>query len=278
MQSLRQTISGQVRSLMGTSGASSLPARPPGDDGLYGPGTVGWRVHGDFPAMMIGGVAALLLQMLHPAALAGVWDHSNFRRDMQGRLRRTAHFIAGTTFGSTAFAEAQIAHVRRIHDRVGGALQDGTPYHANDPAVLTWVHATGARSFLDAYIRYREPWMSAADKDRYFAESAGIARRLGAEDVPTTSAEIDAYIEAMRPALSVDARTREVVRLILSPPAPNPLIEPVTKVMLDAGVDLLPGWASAMHGVGVAPLRRPLVRAGGGGLGLVLRWALAGAR
>lgn len=276
MQSLRHTIAGQVRTLMGSSGSSALPARPPGDDGLFGKDAVAWRVHGDFPAMMIGGVAALMLQMLHPAALAGVWDHSNFRRDMQGRLRRTAHFIAGTTFGSTAYAEAQIAHVRRIHDRVGGTLVDGTPYYANDPAVLTWVHATGARSFLDAYIRYREPFMSRAEQDRYFAESADIARRLGAEDVPVTRAGIDTYIESMRPALTVDERTREVIRRVLSPPAPNPLIEPVTRVMLDAGVDLLPGWASAMHGVSVAPHRRPLVRAGGGGLGLVLRWALAG--
>src|SRR5207237_10791125 len=117
-----------------------VPPRPPGDDGLFGPGSVGWKVHGDFPAMMMGGVAALLMQMLHPAALAGVWDHSNFRRDMQGRLRRTAQFIAGTTFGSTAHARQLIDRVRRIHARVDGVLEDGTPYTADDPEVLTWVH------------------------------------------------------------------------------------------------------------------------------------------
>ncbi len=275
MQPLRNAIAGQVRSMMGTTKATPLPPRPPGDDGLFGPGSVGWKVHGDFPAMMIGGVAALLMQMLHPAALAGVWDHSNFRRDMQGRLRRTAQFIAGTTFGSTEYAHGLIDRVRRIHDRVDGTLPDGTPYYANDPAVLTWVHATGARCFLDAYIRYREPFMGRAEQDRYFAEAAVVARALGADDVPVTRAGIDAYIEATRPRLVSDARTREVTRILLSHPAPNPFVAPVSKVMMDAGLDLLPGWAARMQGVGVPVLRRPLVRAGSGGLATLLRWGLA---
>lgn len=274
MQPLRHAIAKQVRALMGTDRPTPLPARPPGDDGLFGPGSVGWRVHGDFPAMMIGGVAALLMQMLHPAALAGVWDHSNFRRDMQGRLRRTAQFIAGTTFGGTGYADQLIARVRRIHDAVGGTLQDGTPYRANDPEVLTWVHATGARAFLDAYVRYREPLMTRADQDRYFAETAEVARRLGASDVPVTRAGIDAYIESMRPALLADARTREVTRILMAHPAPNPFVAPITRVMMDAGIDLLPRWAAAMQGVGVPAHRKPLVRASSGGLGMVLRWGL----
>ena len=275
MQPLRRAIAGQVRQMMGTTKAVPLPPRPPGDPGLFGPGSIGWQVHGDFPAMMMGGVAALLMQMLHPAALAGVWDHSNFRRDMQGRLRRTAQFIAGTTFGSTAHAHQLIDRVRRIHDRVGGTLPDGTPYQANDPDVLLWVHATGARCFLDAYRRYRAPWLTLADQDRYFAETAVVARALGSAEPPTTRAGIDAYIEGMRPQLSTDARTREVTRILLSHPAPNPLVAPLSGVMTEAGIDLLPRWAATMQGVGVSAPRRPLVRAGGGGLGLVLRWALS---
>ncbi|QXQ07727.1 DUF2236 domain-containing protein [Sphingosinicellaceae bacterium] len=275
MQPLRNAIAGQVRQMMGTKRSTPLPPRPPGDDGLFGPGSIGWKVHGDFPAMMIGGVSALLLQMLHPAALAGVWDHSNFRRDMTGRLRRTAQFIAGTTFGSTEHAHQLIDRVRRIHDRVDGTLLDGTPYFANDPAVLTWVHATGARSFLDAYVRYREPWLSRAAQDRYFAESAVVARLLGAGDVPDTRRDIDAYIEATRPALVADARTLEVTRILLSHPAPNPMIAPINRVMLDAGVDLLPRWAADMQGLGIPAHRKPLVRAGGSGLATVLRWALS---
>ena len=185
--------------MMGTTKAQPLPPRPAGDPGLFGPGSMGWQVHGDFPAMMMGGVAALLMQMLHPAALAGVWDHSNFRRDMQGRLRRTAQFIAGTTFGSTAHAHQLIDRVRRIHDRVGGTLPDGTPYQANDPDVLLWVHATGARCFLDAYRRYRAPWLTHGRSGPLFcrnrgggagagqcraADDAGRHRRLYRGDAP----------------------------------------------------------------------------------------------
>ncbi len=275
MQPLRNAIAGQVRQMMGTAKGVPMPPRAPGDHGLLGPNTIASRVHADFPAMMIGGVAALLLQMLHPAALAGVWDHSNFRKDMQGRLRRTAQFIAGTTFGGTEHATALIDRVRRIHDRVDGILQDGTPYSANDPAVLTFVHATGARCFLDAYIRYREPWLSLREQDRYFAETAEIARRLGAEDIPVTRRDIDAYLEAMRPAMVADARTRDVVGVILSHPAPNVFVAPVSRVMLDAGIDLLPPWAAALHGLDRPRYRKPFVRAGGGGVGLVLRWALS---
>src|SRR5688500_2812244 len=144
------------------------------DDGLFGRSAVAWRVHGDLTSMMVGGVAGLLLQMLHPAVLAGVWDHSNFRADMHGRLRRTARFIALTTYGGRDEAEAAIARVRRIHDRVGGALPDGAPYAANDPSLLAWVHVTEATCFLDAWIRYAEPGMPAAHQDRYFAEMARV--------------------------------------------------------------------------------------------------------
>src|SRR5690606_38331121 len=103
-------------------------SRPPGDPGLFGPESASWQVHSDFTSMFAGGVAALLLQALHPRVLAGVWDHSNFRADMLGRLRRTAQFIAGTTFGSRADAERLIGRVRAIHQGVRGVTADGQPY------------------------------------------------------------------------------------------------------------------------------------------------------
>lgn len=122
--------------------------QPLGDPGLFGPDSVTWRVHGDFPAMMAGGIAALMLQTLHPAALAGVWDHSNFRADLVGRLRRTTAFVAGTSYAPVSEAERLIARVRRIHERVRGVTDVGQPYEANDPALLTWVHVTEVSSFL----------------------------------------------------------------------------------------------------------------------------------
>ena len=242
-------------------------------DGLFGPTAVAWRVHGDVTSMMVGGVAGLLLQMLHPAVLAGVWDHSNFRADMHGRLRRTARFIALTTYGGRAEAEATIKRVRLIHHRVSGTMPNGEAYSANDPALLAWVHVTEATSFLDAWIRYAEPRMSAADQDRYFAEMERVATALGADPIPRSRSEARALIRAMRPQMVCDARTREVARLVLRQPAPSLMAEPLQALTMQAGVDLLPAWARQMHGLPAPPLSRPFVRAGMLGVARTLRWA-----
>jgi uncharacterized protein (DUF2236 family) len=242
-------------------------------DGLFGPGAIAWRVHGDVTSMMVGGIAGLLLQMLHPAVLAGVWDHSNFRADMHGRLRRTARFIALTTYGGRAEAEAVIARVRGIHDRVRGTLPDGVPYAANDPALLAWVHLTEATSFLDAALRYTEPGMSAADQDRYFAEMAQVAAALGADPIPRSRAQARALFGEFRPQLRTDARTREVARLVLTQRAPQRMAEPLQALTMQAGIDLLPDWARRMHGLANPALGRPLVRAGTLGIAQTLRWA-----
>ncbi|MDR3535249.1 MAG: oxygenase MpaB family protein [Acetobacteraceae bacterium] len=269
---IKQAIAAQVVALFNdrTRGERPVPRRA---DGLFGPASIAWRVHGDVAAMMVGGIAGLLLQMLHPAVLAGVWDHSNFRADMHGRLRRTARFIALTTYGGPDEATAAIARVRTIHDRVRGTLPNGTPYAANDPALLAWVHVTEATSFLDAWIRYADPAMSPASQDRYFTEMARIAAALGADPVPRTRREARALIEAMRPHLVCDARTREVARLVLTQHAPNPMAEPLQALTLQAAVDLLPPWARRMHGLSAPPLSRPFVRAGTLGLARTLRWA-----
>jgi uncharacterized protein (DUF2236 family) len=242
-------------------------------DGLFGPAAVAWRVHGDVTSMMVGGVAGLLLQMLHPAVLAGVWDHSNFRADMHGRLRRTARFIAVTTYGGQAEADAMIARVRGIHDHVRGTLPDGSTYTANDPSLLAWVHVTETTSFLDAWIRYAEPGMSAADQDRYFDEMARIASALGADPIPHTRSEARALIEAMRPHMLCNARTREVAGRVLMQPAMNLMAEPLQALTMQAAVDLLPAWAGRMHGLAAPMLIRPLVRAGTLGIARTLRWA-----
>lgn len=242
-------------------------------DGLFGPDSVAWRVHGDVVSMMAGGVSGLLLQMLHPQVLAGVWDHSNFRQDMTGRLRRTARFIALTTYGGPDDAEAAIARVRAIHGRVRGVLPDGTAYAADRPDLLAWVHVTETVSFLAAYRRLVAPRLSGADQDRYFAEMAEVGARLGADPMPRSSAEARALMAAMRPALKVDDRTREVARLILDPPPMKPSLRAFQRLTLDAGVDLLPDWARRMHGLEPPALKRPGTRAAAMALGGVVRWA-----
>jgi uncharacterized protein (DUF2236 family) len=267
---LRSLLQRQVHHLVGF--ASDGVDLDRGDAGLFGPSSAAWQVHADFTAMMAGGISALLLQMLHPGALAGVWDHSDFRRDMQGRLRRTAQFIAGTTYGSTEQAEQLIARVRRVHRHVRGTLADGTPYSADDPDLLTWVHVAEVSSFLAAHLRYRDPHFAAGDQDRYFAETALIARRLGAEGVPESRDAVREYLHAMRPRLRVDHRTRDVAATLLRQPAPNPGMAPFAAVMFQAGIDLLPPWAARMHGLRTAPA--PFLRVGVAGMGHVLRWAL----
>jgi uncharacterized protein (DUF2236 family) len=242
-------------------------------DALLASSSVAWRIHGDVASMMVGGVASLLLQMLHPAVLAGVWDHSNFRQDMHGRLRRTARFIALTTYGHRADAAAVIARVRAIHAHVTGALPDGTPYDANDPALLAWVHVTETTSFIDAYMRYAEPLMSAADQDRYFAEMAPIGEMLGAVALPRSRAQAEALISTMRRQLKVDLRTKEVARLIMSGPAPALFADAPRALAIQAAVDLLPSWAGTMHGLSLPILRVPAVRAGTLGIAQTLRWA-----
>jgi uncharacterized protein (DUF2236 family) len=268
---IKRLIAEQVTAMFNDTARGEAPV-PRRADGLFGPRAVAWRVHGDVTSMMAGGIAGLLLQMLHPAVLAGVWDHSNFRADMHGRLRRTARFIALTTYGGRDEAQAAIARVRAIHGRVTGQLADGTPYQANDPAALAWVHVTEASRFLAAWRRYGEPGMSLADQNRYYAEMAQVAQALGADPVPKSAAAAAALIKSMRPLLVCDARTREVARLVLSQPASSRLAEPLRAVTLHAGIGLLPGWAQQMHGLRTPWPATPLVRAGTLGMAELLRW------
>jgi len=274
LQRLRSHAGAHVRALTrSNSGLTIDYDNPPGDAGLFGPDAICWRVHADFPAMLAGGVSALLLQALHPRALAGVWDHSSFRTDMQGRLGRTAQFIAGTTYGSRADAMRLIERVRRIHAGIQGTAPDGQPYAADDPELLTWVHVAEVSSFMAGYLRYVGP-LSVAQQDRYFEEEARVAALLGAPDVPRSRAQVDAFLLAQQPNLVNSDRTREVVRLIMAMPVATPLLVPAVRTMADAGVALLPPWARQMLGLHRPSLRRSLALAGMRGLAPTLRWAL----
>lgn len=274
MEVLRRRIETQVMSLTGLALGQLDLESPKGDPGLFGPQSISWRVHGDFPSMLVGGISALMLQLLHPLALAGVWDHSNFRQDLLGRLRRTSQFISGTTFGSTRDAEWLIDKVRTIHLKVTGTAPDGRPYAASDPDLLTWVHVAEVSSFLAAHLRYRNPRLPRAEQDAYYDEIALIAERLGARDVPRSCAEVDEYLQRMRPQLRCDARSLEVVDILLKAPAPSRMAEPVGKLMLKAGIDLLPEWACAMLGLHLGAVERRMIRLGLDNTAPVLRWAM----
>jgi uncharacterized protein (DUF2236 family) len=215
-----------------------------------------------------------MLQALHPLALAGVWDHSNFRQDMLGRLRRTSQFISGTTFGSRRDAEWLIEKVRTIHLQVVGHAPDGRPYAASDPELLTWVHVAEVSNFLAAHLRYRNPDLSPRDQDRYYSEIALVAEQLGARHVPRSRQEVSDYLERIRPQLLCDERSHEVLRLLLNAPSPSTLAKPFGSLMMQAGIDLLPDWASDMLGQTQSPIQRQMIRAGVRRSAPLLRWAM----
>jgi len=219
---------------------------PHGDPGWFGPDSATWRVHSDFPGMLAGGLAALTLQSLHPLALAGVWDHSNFRGDLLGRLRRTTAFVGGTTYAPRAQAEALVEHVRVIHTHVIGHAEDGRPYAADDPALLTWVHVTEAHSFLQGYRRYSHVELPATAADRYYDEVRRIAEALGAREVPASEQAVHDYFRRIQPELAFTERSRVVLGLLSQVRLPMPAAGLSRDLFLHAGTALLPDWAVAL--------------------------------
>ena len=230
------------------------------------------RVHGD-ASTFVGGLRALLLQSLHPLAMAGVAGHSGYRGDPWGRLARTSTFLAFTTFGTADDAQQMIDRVRSVHDRVRGRAPDGRTYRASDPHLLRWVHVAEADSFLSAYMRYGDSPLSAADADEYVAQTGRIAHGLGATDLPTTVAELAACIEDYRPELAATPAALDTAQFLLREP-PLPWIARGPYGLLAAGaVALLPVWARAELDVG-GPLSQRIGGAGGAIATAAVRWGL----
>jgi uncharacterized protein (DUF2236 family) len=232
---------------------------PPGDPGLFGPGSATWRVHGD-PSMLIGGLSALLLQTLHPLAMAGVAQHSNYREDPLGRLSRTGSFVTGTTYGSTETAERLIKLVKGIHRRGRGTAPDGRPYAASDPDLVTWVHATEVANFFKAHQRFNPCPVRGDQADRYLHEMGVIAERLGAERIPRTRVALRAYFRDLRPALEAGEQCVDAVRFLTAPMrGGNPMLARAHQVVTQAAIGLLPGWARDMLGLRLPSLAQQAV-------------------
>jgi uncharacterized protein (DUF2236 family) len=233
-----------------------------------------WRVHAD-AAMFVAGIRALLLQSLHPLAMAGVAGHSGYKGDPWGRLQRTSTFLATTTFGTIADAEALIERVRGIHQGVRGRAPDGRPYAASDPHLLKWVHVAEADSFLRAYQRYAATPLTPAEADRYVAQACVVATRLGVIDPPTSVAGLNATIESYRPELESTPAARDAARfLLLHPPLPWSA-RPGYGALAGAGVALLPPWARRHLALPALPLAdRAIALPLGGAATSVIRWAL----
>lgn len=270
-ETLRLRIVEQVRGTFNDQSSGQKPV-PPSDEALFQKNTPIRMVHADLVGMMTGGVRALLLQMLHPHALQGVLDHSNFREDMHGRLQRTARFIAITSFGHRDDAMKAIDRVNRIHAKVGGMLPDGTHYKATNPRTLAWVHVTEAQSFLAGYVRHVRPNMPGAEQDEYYRQFAIIARALGADPVPESRREAEALFRELRHDLRASAEAREIAQLVLSQRPKN--APPALQAMIGAeAVAMLPPFARSMLNLQRPVLTALPARAATWGVGRTLRWA-----
>ncbi len=240
----------------------------------FGPDRPIRQVHGD-ASMFVGGLSALLLQSLHPLAMAGVAGHSDFKHDPWGRLQRTSYFLAATTYGPAEEAERAVARVRGIHVRVQGQAPDGRPYSASDPHLLEWVHITEAVTFLDAHSRYGAKALSAAGRDGYVADLAVVGAALGVIDPPRTEAALRERLEAYRPELALTPAARDAARFLLVRP-PLPLIaRPAYAVLGGAALELLPRWARRLYRLPPLPIAEAaVVRPAGQVLVNAIRWAL----
>jgi uncharacterized protein (DUF2236 family) len=232
------------------------------------------RVHGD-AAMFAGGLRALLLQSLHPLAMAAVSAHSGYRGDPWGRLRRTSYFLAITTYGAIPDAEEAIARVKGVHERVRGTSPDGVKYRASDPHLLKWVHLAEVDSFLAAHQQYGVAPLNAEEKDLYLDDAALVARKLGVVDPPTTVVELRHMLEEYRPELRGTTDARQAARFMLVHPPVPWAARPAYAVLTAAAVGLLPWWTRWPLRLPYLPLaEQTVVRAAGEGLTRTIRWAL----
>ncbi len=235
------------------------------EDGLLGPESVAWRVIGH-PVSLVGGLRSLIVQSLHPLAMAGVAQHSDYRRRPLDRLQRTSHYVAATTFGDRATAEAAAARVRRVHKRVRGIDPvTGKPYSADDPDTQLWVHCAEWHSFLAAYRAYATSRLSRDEEDRYIAEGAPIAALLGVPEsrVPKSVDEMREYFAAVRPQLCVSDSSRDAIGFVINPPMTRDLIplQVPLRVTAAAAVAIVPHDLRRLAGIGQPRLVDGLVRA-----------------
>jgi uncharacterized protein (DUF2236 family) len=265
----------QVRRSLGMTRQPLPPCTDPAR-AYFDPDSVVRRINGDLPAMLIGGLSALLFQMLHPLAMAGVAQHSNFRNDPLGRLERTANFLGITTFGTDEDARAVIARVRLVHEQVVGTANDGRPYSAADPALLSWVHAAEVSSFLAASRVYAPVRPTRVEEDDYLDQMARVALDLGAVDVPRSVIELDDYFAGVRHQLRLTPEAREARNFVLRGVGRWPHEIATYGLLVGAAQGVLPTWARRQLRLPALPAGdRLAVRPSARLLGSAFRWVVA---
>lgn len=244
----------------------------------FGPDRPIRTVHSD-ASMFIGGLSALLLQSLHPLAMAAVAGHSGYRGDPWGRLQRTSTFLAVTTYGTAADAQRAVDRVRDIHEHIRGTTAEGVSYHAADPHLLGWVHAAETDSFLRAHERFGARPLGAVGYDAYVADTGLVAEALGVSDPPRDRRELAERLIAYRPELRATPQARAAARFLLFQP-PLPLaVRPFYGALAVNAIALLPPWARGMLWLPRVPVVEDLaVRPTGQALTRTIRWAMAPSR
>ena len=247
---MRARIRGQLEAAVGTHDDPAIYGEPAGDPGLIGPGSVSWELNANMGAVAAAGAGAILIELLHPGVMAGVHDQSNYRTQTERRMRNTFGYVQVTTFGSTDAATSLIERVRRMHERVNGTMPDGRPYRAMDPELIGWVHNAIPWSIMLAYEHYVRP-LSDDEKSRYLTEQAIIGKLSGAGDIPTSAAELDDYLEAMRPKMAVNEQTLGFIDFILgrSEDHPTSPLDQRNRVLtMKASLQLAPKWVRQLTG------------------------------
>jgi uncharacterized protein (DUF2236 family) len=235
---------------------------PPGDPGLTGPGSISWEINADIASVMLAGIGSIVMEILHPSVMAGVHDLSRYREQPERRGRTTFGYVVTTTFGNTEAATRLVNAVKRMHGRVEGVRPDGVPYRALDPELIGWVHTCIPWGVMEAYHHFRRP-LTVSERDRYLREQAVIGRMGGAGRIPETMAELEEYVEAMRPKLDVNHQTLQFFDFLMTmpfgPPAPAPLSRAAHRFQVEAGMGLAPKWARELSGFDTPGLIRSVV-------------------
>lgn len=257
MFDLKASIVREIEKAGGRHDEADIYDGPPGDPGIGGgPGSISWEINGDLASLIVGGTGAIIMEVLHPSVMAGVFTQSSYRTEPERRARNTLGYVLRTTFGSTSAATAVVERVKRIHGRVGGSRGDGVAYQALDPELIAWVHTCIPWAVMRAYETYNRP-LSVAEKNRYLTEQAVIGRLGGAIDVPGTVDELDAYVERMRPLMAMNEQTVEFIGFLAGRIGDQP-IGPRERydrwVAIRASMGLMPEWARRMTGTYVPDL------------------------
>ena len=243
LERFRRQAALQIEEAGGRHDEKSIYDGEPGDLGLCGgPGSMSWEINGDLASIAVAGAGAILMEVLHPSVMAGVYTQSAYREDPLRRARNTLGYVLRTTFGNTKAATGVIESVKRVHSRINGTRDDGVPYRALDPELIAWVHTSIPAAIMNAYHLHKRP-LSIEEKNRYLKEQALIGRMGGADWVPETVDELADYMERMRPLMAFNDQTRDFLDFIYGRNEKTPLKR----------LELLDRWAGVQSSMALMP-------------------------